>query len=512
MKNSLVCVLVASVLIAACKKDKNETPDGDASVYIKSSSVSVNPSGFAPLSAIIALETSINTKVSIKVTGKHGSNSDVIKEFDQISTSHSIPVLGLYAAHSNDVELMLFDETGKNLGTTNIIIPTDPLIPDMPQITIDVPPATDQSNMTLVSYLGAPPQSGLPHNPFIFDDFGEIRWYVDFTSSAVLNKLNIQDGAELLANGNLYFGDLRTNAIYEIDMFGNILNTWSLSNTEYTFHHQVLEKPNGNFLITVNKTGTGTIEDHVIEISRTTGEVVKVWDFRQSLQTNRTAWTTNSENWLHMNALEYDSTDDCLIISGRVQGVAKVDAGNNVKWIVAPHRGWGIAGNGVDLKTKLLQPLDAKGDPITIPAVLDGAENHPDFEWNWYQHAPKKMKDGGLLLFDNGDTRNYKTDSLYSRIVKYRIDETAMTIQQEWHYGKERGLETYASFVSDADFNEQSGNFIFSPGAVNDDGPRHGKIVEINASTSEVVFEATITPPQTARVTFHRTERIKLYR
>jgi arylsulfate sulfotransferase len=93
-----------------------------------------------------------------------------------------------------------------------------------------------------------------------------------------------------------------------------------------------------------------------------------------------------------------------------------VDASNNVKWIMAPHRGWGIAGNGVDLKTKLLQPLDAQGTPISDTGVLEGSTNHPDFEWNWYQHAPKKLNDGELLLFDNGDTRNFKTDSLYSRV------------------------------------------------------------------------------------------------
>ena len=189
-----------------------------------------------------------------------------------------------------------------------------------------------------------------------------------------------------------------------------------------------------------------------------------------------------------------------------------MDAANNVKWIVAPHRGWGIAGNGVDLKTKLLQPLDAQGVPITDADVLDGAENHPDFEWNWFQHAPEKLSNGGLLLFDNGDTRNFRQDEFYSRAVQYNIDETAMTIQQVWQYGKEQGLETYSGFVSDVDFDEQTGNIIFGSGAVNDDGPRHGKIVEIKANTGDVVFEATITPPRTNGVTFHRTERISLYR
>ncbi|MBL7697356.1 MAG: aryl-sulfate sulfotransferase [Chitinophagaceae bacterium] len=310
----------------------------------------------------------------------------------------------------------------------------------------------------------------------------------------------------------MYFGDANSNAIYEMDMFGEILNAWPLSATGYAFHHQVLEKPNGNLLITVDKTGIATKEDFIIELGRTAGDVVNVWDFRESLQYNRTAWTTDTEDWIHINAVEYDSTDDCIIASGRTQGLVKVDADNNVKWIMAPHRGWGLAGNGVDLTTKLLQPLDAQGAPITDAEVLDGSENHPEFEWNWYQHAPQKLKDGTLIFFDNGDTRNYTTNELYSRAARFKIDESAMTVQQQWQYGKERGVQTYSRFVSDVDYNEESGNMIFSSGAVNDDGPRHGKIIEIKGGTSDVEFEATITPPKTNGVTFHRTERINLYR
>ncbi len=45
----------------------------------------------------------------------------------------------------------------------------------------------------------------------------------------------------------------------------------------YTFHYEVLEKPDGNFLVNVNKTGSThpngspTVEDVIIELSLTTG-------------------------------------------------------------------------------------------------------------------------------------------------------------------------------------------------------------------------------------------------
>jgi arylsulfate sulfotransferase len=98
--------------------------------------------------------------------------------------------------------------------------------------------------MTLVSYFGYKDNPS-PESPFIFDAFGDIRWYLDFKTSAVLNKLFFDDGMERLQNGDLYFGDISSNAIYEMDLQGNIIDTWTLPG--YQFHHNVQEKPNGNF-------------------------------------------------------------------------------------------------------------------------------------------------------------------------------------------------------------------------------------------------------------------------
>lgn len=113
--------------------------------------------------------------------------------------------------------------------------------------------------MTLVSYFGHN-GSLFPQRPFIFDSFGEIRWYLNFRTHPQLNQLFYDDGIERLANGNFYFGSgggafggAADNTIYEIDLFGNVLNKWEMPN--YGFHHEVKEKPNGNFLVTVNKLG-----------------------------------------------------------------------------------------------------------------------------------------------------------------------------------------------------------------------------------------------------------------
>ncbi|MGH7564346.1 MAG: aryl-sulfate sulfotransferase [Gemmatimonadota bacterium] len=117
---------------------------------------------------------------------------------------------------------------------------------------------------------------------------------------------------------------------------------------------------------------------------------------------------------------------------------------------------------------------------------------------------------GNLMLFDNGDNRNYTLAERYSRAVEYDIDPEEMTVRQIWSYGKDGGAATYSRIVSDVDYREEEDHVFFSPGAV-DLGGNYGKVVEVDHGTGQVLFEATITPPAPSFVTFHRTERLSLY-
>jgi arylsulfate sulfotransferase len=505
------------LLLTACGSDDDlpsPFPDPDPVTVldqdvVQTQSLSVNASGVAPLTAVLAFTTSEAVTTRIRVIGKNGTASDVVKDFDTPGLIHGLPILGLYADYENEIEVTLFNSTGTSLGTSSFTIETNPLISDMPSISIQTNDAQKEAGMTLVSYFGHNGTSG-GQKPFIFDEFGDIRWYLDFSSNPVLTSLFYDDGMERLQNGNYYFGDRSTSRIYEVNIIGQILNVWEMPG--YTFHHEVHEKPNGNFLVTVNsQSSTSTVEDHIIEIDRSTGEIITVWDLRESLQRDRMALTTDQSDWIHVNAVTYDSNDDTIIISGRTQGVIKLTHDNEVVWILATHRGWGMAGDGTDLTTKLLQPLDGSGQPIDNTSILDGAAISDSFEWPWYQHAPQVMPNGNVLLFDNGDNRNYEGGGAYSRAVEYTIDKNLMTVQQVWSYGKDRGSETYSRIVSDVDYHASSNHVFFSPGAITTP-VNYGRVMEIDYTSKEVLFEASIIPPQAPfNITFHRTERLSLY-
>jgi arylsulfate sulfotransferase len=253
-----------------------------------------------------------------------------------------------------------------------------------------------------------------------------------------------------------------------------------------------------------------TDEDYIIEIDRATGNILNTWDLKQSLNEYRQTLNNDLTDWVHTNGIVYDATDNTIIISGRVQGVFKLTHDNHVKWVLGPHRGWGPNHMGQDLNQLLLTPLDSKGVAITDTSVLNGWTNSPDFEWNWYQHSPQLIPNGDLMVFDNGATRNFNpNESNYSRAVEYKIDESNMTVQQIWEYGKERGVETFSQIVSSVKYLPDN-HVLFSPGfSVPNSTGYGGKIVEVDYATKNVVFQMSVSSANTWG--WHRVQRMPIY-
>lgn len=511
MKIKYISALLLLVIVISCKKKSDEIPIGEPELEV---SFTQNPAGVNPLCAKLKLESNVIGKVRIDIIGQDGEASNISHTFDELSQSHTIPVLGLYADYDNTVQITYLDEEDKEWLKKEVKITTAALSGFYPTATIEVRQTEKmEPGLTLISNRS----TYSPHRPYAIDAFGKIRWLLDYSNHPKLSDLYYDVGLERLQNGNFYFGDGRTDAIYEIDVYGEIINTWILPN--YGFHHNVQEKPDGNFLVTVNHydtwhlNGNQTKEDYILEIDRQSGAVVAEWDLKESLDEYRIAWDNTLNDmvmdWAHANAVIHDESDNTIIVSCRKQGIVKLDYDNNVVWILAPHLGWETNRQGNNLNDFLLTPLDANSNPITDTQVLNGYENHIDFEWNWYQHAPLIMPNGHLLLFDNGENRNYGASPNYSRAVEYRIDKEAKTVQQIWQYGKERGSETYSFIVSDVDYLPHQNNVLFSPGWCRGNIDS-GRVVELDYDTKEVVFEAVLTGGALG-LQFHRAERLSIY-
>lgn len=469
----------------------------------------LNPTGFAPLSARLTFATARPGTTRVVVHGKHGSASDVVQELPDAGTAHVVPVLGLYPDWANEVDVVFTADNGRTVLSASLVVQTQPLPAAMPTAiaVTQAPTGPLGGALSLVSNFS----STAPRIPFVVDNFGDIRWLLDFTDHPVLRRLSYDCGISRLHNGNYFFGDKTTSQLYEVDALGAVVTSWNLPG--YTFHHEALEKPDGNFLVTVNKTGsthpdgTPTVEDFVVEIDRRTNAVRHEWDLRQLLDEGRTAVESNSEDWVHVNAVAYDPVDNTVVVSGRYQGLVKLTYDDRLVWILSPHKGWGRNRRGQNLTDFLLTPLDATGRPIADPGVALGTVNHPDFEWNWYQHSPIRLPTGEWMLFDNGTHRNFDpAPGTYSRAVAYRIDPVRMTVQQVWTYGKDRGAETFSSIVSRVQYLPQTNHVLFCPGyQVPTGGGAGGRIIEVDYASKQPVFELSVTAAN--GFGFHRAER-----
>lgn len=494
----------------------------ETSTALAFSSSQLNPYGYTPLSALVNFSSTASGKTFVRIRGKHGKLTYVEHSFNDDGVQHSIPIIGLYPNYTNAVDIRVVSANGDTLAKSTIAIRTAALSSDIPlPVSITAAPFSEANvapGLLLVSSFSNI-GTGKPSTPYFLDAYGEIRWLLDFRSHPQLNTLSYDDGISRLRNGNFFFSSTSTSIIYEVDLLGKLVNSWGMPG--HVFHHEVYEKPNGNFLLTTTKPGSTyqngnpTVEDYVIEVDRQNGSIVTEWDLKQSLDESRIGITNDiqqPDDWFHGNAVLHDSTDNTIVVSGRSQGVVKLDYNNNVKWILAAHKGWTTNRRGEDLRQFLLQPLDSNNNLISSTAVSDGTAVASDFEWTWYQHNPVYMPNGDLLIFDNGSRREFNASgtSKYSRAVSYKIDPNNKTIKQTWTYGKERGAETFSNIVSSVQFLPQSNHVVFGPGyQLHNSNGQGGKIVEIDYDTKQVVSEISISSAN--QWGFHRAKKMSAY-
>ena len=455
--------------------------------------IKLNPFNNAPLSLTLDINTPLSGKFIINVLGQDGPNSNIILKPKYKGKNHKLEIIGLYPDYENKIDLSFVNNDGGIRKTQQILIKTDKLPDGFPSINIIKNYENYVNNtLILVNYRIAKDQ------PFMVDPFGKIRWFSNGFSE--LKKYGLQK----FKNGNIGFGvpENGQGKIYEYSLTGEIIKIFDVYPGFENIHHDIFEMPNGNLLVTVNKVGIETIEDHILEIDRISGLILNVWDLRKVLPIDRFTFRKikDGRDWFHTNAVIYDESDNSLIISGQAQGLVKVSWDNNLKWILSTPEGWG----------------DDYKDFLLIP-------NSNQFEWSWGQHAPLILPNGNLMLFDNGFGRNFSNNNQYSRVVEYNITESNVggIVSQIWDYGKDRGEDMFSPIISDVDYLEESSSVFITAGSTGADleydrlnskiqfnrNEIETRIIEINKDNQvlfEMIFESS-GPGST-----YRSEKIKI--
>jgi len=446
----------------------------------------LNPHGISPLTALIEVKSDKEFSASIKVLG----DIPMEQSFDTLVKNFEIPVVGLYPDRINEV-LVTLNFDGKTV-TDTVKIATNKLPDYFPKIEIN---KLDRSNMEPGMHLcdiHYAKNGTYDSRPMIFDDQGQVRWYLDlsFFGDIIWPIQRLSDGV-LLVGG--------TNEIHEYDMLGNNLKKTAIDE-KYRIHHDIIELPDGKLLMAVLKRGEfiqvngeriESMNDFIILYNRKEAKIEKEWDLAKHLDVSRAIINKLTlSDWIHMNGLAYDPSDNSILISGKNQGLIKISWEDELQWILSPKKDWGLSGrngDGFDTNPFLLTAVNSEGKPYS-KEVQDGNESPVDFDFPWGQHAPEVLPNGNVILFDNGYMRNYVPAANYSRAVEYSVDKENMTVQQSWQYGKERGSEFFSLLISDVDFLPVSQNLLVTSGFIY----HNGKIVEVNYPEKNEVFEATL--------------------
>lgn len=398
-------------------KSNQELPALGDSFEINNDDIYLNPYYIAPLTALVKINTKVPGKFTIRLIGQNGSSSDIIQQFDNFGTVHSIPVVGLYAGFENSVEIIFTNTDGKERLKNTLQITTAP-----------VPTAKSDElgvlNVVTNNYTGDDRGKMilLSTNNTIIDIYGNVRWFLTKKTN-VSRTFPTKDGefmCQITRDRIAWDG-----RIMRISVLGQILKQYEIPSG---IHHEIIQKEkNGNFLIGSSVGGTlpentsadDDTEDLILEIDKESGAIVKQWNMRDYFDHERPRFSTEQANdWFHLNSVEYLPHDNSLLISSKLQCMAaKIGYDDGaVKWILGSHIKWKEEYQGYLLT------------PVNFNVAKD-----PNEDFTFHQHTARLTPDGNIVIYDNGKGRPGYTNG-FVRAVEYRIDEVGMKVEKVWEH------------------------------------------------------------------------------
>lgn len=452
--------------------------------------VLLDPYDASPLTALILFETEEEVSPKITIEGKDKLTT-IETEFAK-NTKHYLPIYGLYADYNNKVDISYTLSDGKKI-TKQVEIQTDKLPDDF---VLPTSVKKDSSKLTNDLYFFTPSSKGYT---CAYDVNGDVRWYL--SNNAVWDNTRLKNGHMMVSTERLVNSPYYMTGLYEIDLLGHIYNEYSLKGG---YHHDYFELPNGNLLVASDdfNNESGTVEDYIVELDRTTGNIIKTWDLKDILNMeDGKSENWSSYDWFHNNSVWYDEATNSITLSGRHQdAVINIDyTSGKLNWIIGDSTNWSS-----EYQKYFFTPVGK------------------DFEWQWSQHAAMITPEGYVFIFDNGNNKSkdsskyVEASNSYSRGVMYKIDTDKMTIEQVYEYGKERGSSFYSPYISDVDYLSKNHYLIHSGGIVYVDGKNSNQPAGFSSNTTlksdtvevlndKVIFEIVL-PTNNYRV-----EKLSLY-
>lgn len=426
-----------------------------------------NPYQYAPLCAMAVFSTNQRRNVRVTVFGREESEN--ISYVVESGKYHKIPIMGLYPGEKNKIKIELLDKKNKVKKSRIFFLSTSKLKGKSAGITVKRTKQSSQEflyDLTLV-YGG---DDGV--FPYAFDRKGDIRFCFSMVTKTYGFK-PISKGRYLILDKTITrHTDTNPTSvhIYEVDQMGRFLARY---NIEKGAHHDFCELDNGNYAIVSNSFDNNTIEDSVIEVEKSTGNVVnEVW-----LKDYVDSCFVDSPDWAHINTLEYDNHEKTLMVCLRnLHAVIKLNyEKKELEWVLGNPEFF----KGTAMEDKVLKPIGE------IPWFFQ-AHTGCFVDGECDENGCRK-----LIIYDNHIHKrrqvSYYQKSPNSFVKIYLINEEEKTVKLL------KNIATDKSNVrSNAIYEENSNRVCVMNGKVKSEEYVGGSIIEYDYATEEVLNKYTM--------------------
>ncbi len=391
----------------------------------------LQPVDNVPLARRLVVSSAVPTQLSVHAQAEDQGFRVVFPTF---ATDHAVPLLGLKPNRSYTVDVTLDDERGRSRLAGSLVVETGPLPTDFPVIDVlahDPDRVEPGYVLATVRRVG----EGGSHRIVAFDAIDlEVAWFVEQDN-------NFGDV------GRTSEGTLLGLRIIpeEVDFLNAPVARWvpepELDHDRPlpvdSVHHELHPYPDGTMLSLSNGVhssaaypssvddpttldqATDLVTSRVIRLDR---EGALLWDVDLTplLDDSRIGMSSleplrGGLDWLHVNGAVPHPSGGAVVSLRHQDALIALDEAGEPRWLLGDPAGWQSPQSDW-----LLEPVG-------------------DLQWPYHPHAPAFDADGLMVVFDNhnfGHTPYTEPpdEPWRSRVVAYRIDEDAGTVEQAWSF------------------------------------------------------------------------------
>lgn len=267
------------------------------------------------------------TKVSYTVKSKGTStfSQTLYNPNGTYAKDHTYQLIGLIAGQENTITITATDQDGQKETKTFTYTPNKLRGSDQNQL--KVTKGTSKTKLSTGLYAVIGDKSLKTRNTYLVDNDGYIR--------AEIPTINYNSLRLIQTNNKLYLA-VDDDQLVTLDRLGQVVQSYSLKDTDFKLHHDFAVDSQGNIIAlatdTKLKASEKRVEDQIIKIDGTSGQVSRLLDFKDLLgDLYKTATgietLTNNKGYrdvIHANTIQLTKDNQVIISSRETSTIMKI--------------------------------------------------------------------------------------------------------------------------------------------------------------------------------------------